>query len=119
MAETYPLFVKSFHEKEILSKSDAGSKVRITSKFFSFLPLTWEGEGVKTRNERIDWVQTTGLLEGLTANWLFSSAEPMKTKVTIVGRYSGSGLKGTMLTLIAPLLVKKAVSKILTSIKLP
>ena len=70
IAENYPLFVKSFQKKEILFCSEKASKVRITNVFF-FIPLTWEGESRKIKNERMEWRQTSGLLEGLKADWIF------------------------------------------------
>lgn len=116
-AEDYPLFVKAFREKEILCKSEHASKVRITNNFFA-IPLAWEGESVKTRNEQIDWVQTSGLLRGLRAKWVFNAIDDGRTEVLIRGDFSEKGLRGIILTLLAPILIIKVVNRILTSLKL-
>lgn len=116
IAETYPLFVESFRDKEILWRNDQGSKVRITNTFFLF-PLTWEGESRKEKNKSIHWVQTSGLLNGLHADWIFSSLGPGKTEVSIRGKFSRGGFLGFVFDSLARILIVKAAMKILASLK--
>lgn len=116
VAETYPLFVKPFREKKILWNTEAGSKVRITNIFFG-IPLTWEGESKKKKNEFIAWIQTSGLLKGLRATWLFNAIDHEQTEVIIQGEYTASGPRGLILNPLAPILIGKATSKILGYLK--
>lgn len=115
-AESYPLFVDSFLDKKILMTNDDGSKVRITNLFFN-LPLTWEGQSKKQKNKSISWIQTSGLLKGLTAEWLFVPITQESTEVIIKGKYLGSGFPGFFLSSVAPILISKAAKKILESLK--
>lgn len=116
LAEEYPLFVDAFEKKEILHRTDKRSHVRITNRFFK-LPLTWEGKGYKHRNERIVWLQTQGLLRGLKAEWIFIP-QGDATEIVIRGRYKGVGLWGTILELVAPLLLTQGIKQILHSLRL-
>lgn len=116
-AETYPLFVESFQDKRILSSNEEALRVRITNIFFN-VPLTWEGEGKKKKNESISWIQTNGLLKGLRADWIFAPIEDSKTEVTIKGEFSAEGVTGIFLNFIAPALIAKATNRILKSLKL-
>ena len=115
-AEEYPLFVSDFVKKEILLRTDTVAKVRISNRFF-FVTLTWEGDGIKSMNRRIDWIQTTGLLSGLKAAWVFVPLAENVTKVTIKGEYLRSDLRGLLLSTIAPMLIGKAAAKILVALK--
>ena len=116
-AENYPLFVKAFREKKILWNTELASKVRITNDFFA-IPLTWEGESIKRKIKQIDWVQTSGLLKGLRANWLFNSIDDGQTEVLIKGEFFAKGLRKVLLYPLAPILVAKVANQILTSLKM-
>ncbi len=82
IAATYPLFVDFYEEKEILYQNETNISVKISSRFFAIVRFTWEGNGIKEKNQKITWVQSKGLLHGLRVIWRFESLE-FKTRVTI------------------------------------
>jgi hypothetical protein len=53
-------------------------------KLFGFIPVRWIGEGKKIKDRSINYVQTSGLLKGLTADWEFIEINPVLTKVQII-----------------------------------
>ena len=116
VAEDYPLFVDSYKRKKIVYRDGKKSLVRMTNLFF-LLPLSWEGKGLRKKNEAIYWLQTKGLLKGLRATWTFEKCGRGRTEVRIVGRISGKGISGYILGFIAPLLISSATKKILRSLK--
>lgn len=115
-AENYPLFVESFQDKKIIWSDELSSKVRITNLFFK-IPLTWEGEGKKIKNESIHWIQTSGLLKGLRASWIFKPNEKAGTEIVIKAAFSTKGVRRVFLNIVAPILIGKAVNRILVSLK--
>ena len=115
-AEKYPLFVEGFSKKEILRMDTRNLKIRAQNKFFT-IPLTWEGKGIKHQNERIKWIQTHGLLRGLTAKWTFLQHNQNVTEVIINGRFNGLSLQGKIIEILAPFLIANTTKKILMSLK--
>ncbi len=116
IAEEYPLFVSEYQKKEIICRNEKSSRVRITN-IFLVIPLSWEGESVKEKNHKINWIQTRGLLKGLSAEWLFFSREKNLTEVIIKGVYKGIGVRRYFVQFIAPLLISKTTRKILHALK--
>ena len=116
-AETYPLFVKSFKERKILSSSSTTSKVRITNIFLG-IPLTWEGEGLKVKDKEIRWTQTRGLLKGLKANWLFQAHSNQITRVVIQTTFIARQFSGHLLYRLSYFSSVKTAKIILNALKI-
>lgn len=87
MAVTYPLFVKAYDVKEILSETPSELRVRMGRTIWG-LPFRWEGTGQKKKDDWIHFTQTRGLLKGLTAEWTFREMAAYSTRLQIVTRFT-------------------------------
>ncbi len=83
MAEQYPQFVSFYDLKVIEENTPTSNKVRSGMKLIGFIPVRWRGEGVKVKDCSIKYIQTEGLLKGLTSDWEFFKINPVLTKVQI------------------------------------
>ncbi len=117
VAETYPLFATCFRAREILAQSHDELVVRVGSSIWGY-PTTWIGRGTKTKNQSIAFVQTDGLLKGLSALWKFEDVESF-TKVTITFRFALQirGIGPILEMLIGEFKVKPTVKMILRLLK--
>lgn len=85
-AEDYPRFATFYTAGEILENTEHAMVVRVTSTLCG-IPISWKGHGKKVPFESIEFVQTEGLLKGLTALWTFRDQDHM-CRVTIDSRFS-------------------------------
>ena len=85
-AEEYPRFATFYTAGEILENTQHAMVVRITSTLCG-IPISWRGHGKKTPYDSIEFVQTEGLLKGLTALWTFEDHN-RSCRVTIDSRFS-------------------------------
>jgi len=85
VAEEYPRFATFYTAGEILENTERTVAVRITSTLCG-IPISWRGHGTKVPYESIEFVQTEGLLKGLTALWTFRDHN-QKCCVTIDSRF--------------------------------
>lgn len=116
-AETYPRFVDFYNEKEIVFENQDRIVVKISSSFYGKV-LKWEGEGIKYKNESIDFTQTKGLLKGLKATWLFESLNKNSTRVIIRTQFNFQFFLGRLLEkIIGNLLIPHTTTGILSSLK--
>jgi ribosome-associated toxin RatA of RatAB toxin-antitoxin module len=114
VAEQYPLFVRFYKKKEILDSNETNCKVRISSTFFG-LTTHWEGAATKNKNHSILWLQTKGLLKGLTVDWLFKSINNSETEVTLKAEFVSYNKLFDFLA--KKILIEKTLKKVVLELK--
>lgn len=117
IAETYPRFVPFYEIKEILFEDEEKIIVKISSSFYG-IKLTWEGEGLKNKNNSINFIQTKGLLKGLKARWTFEDLKDNTVKVSIRSQIDFIFFLGKIFEkFLGVLLIPNTLKRILYSLK--
>lgn len=116
-AEEYPRFATFYTAGEILENTERAMVVRITSTLCG-IPISWNGHGKKVPYDSIEFVQTEGLLKGLTARWTFRDHNH-SCRVTIDSRFSlNIPIIGKLVEqLIGTYKVRKTITMILEALK--
>lgn len=110
---TYPTFVRFFLNKSKIIYSDPKKiEVEVHARLFGFWRTKWQGEGIKSLNKSIDFLQTEGMFKNLKASWMF---EPMNvsTKVSIQTTFS----KPLFERFLGEKLVERTTQRILQELK--
>lgn len=117
VAEEYPLFATFYKAGTILENTERTMVVRITSTLCG-IPVSWDGRGKKVPYESIEFLQTQGLLKGLTALWRFRDHN-QACCVTIDSRFSlRLPIAGTLVEqLLGRYKVRKTIKLILEALK--
>jgi ribosome-associated toxin RatA of RatAB toxin-antitoxin module len=117
VAEEYPRFATFYKAGEILENTDRTTVVRITSTLCG-IPISWRGHGKKVPQESIEFVQTEGLLKGLSALWTFRDHNQI-CRVTIESHFSLEiPVVGRLVEqLLGRYKVRKTIRLILTALK--
>lgn len=119
VAENYPHFVGAFNVKKTLYSDESKVRVQVGTVKFG-RQFVWEGEGIKDRNNQIDFTQTNGLFKGLKAIWRFKKLDSNKTAVEIETLFNSDFLlfKGLLENLSKKYLIENTTVQILEHLKI-